>query len=327
MDAPDKTPQDLTRELEVQLQNLGIPTDEIEALLNDLPEAGQDEDELQQDNSAIVITPAAIKELEATWINVFPLGKPFSTHEHFLSDIDPWEAEFAGQWTTWLKNNPEAFGSLDILDDLATALLSHPAGLQPWITEKMLAPVLKRAIGILEYTLDKTDTEVILKWQATQNRPALRSLSRIIHMERSSYDDTAARRYAERLLQLNPEDNHGVRTLLINYYLQANENEKVLTLAAQFPEDMHPDIPFGKALALFRLDRKEEAGETLVAAMEDLPKVVPMLRRKNVRQPKLSEYGIQIGGNDQAWLYREEARELWEETPGAMEWLKKQRKK
>lgn len=45
--------------------------------------------------------------------------------------------------------------------------------------------------------------------------------------------------------------------------------------------------------------------------------------RARVKRPKFSEHGILIGGEDQAWLYREEMRDLWQDTPGALDWLKK----
>jgi len=322
-----QTTEDVTRNMAAQLKDMGIPAGEIERLINELPNmVDEEEDEDAYEEGAAIITPAAIASLEKAWMEVFSMEKPFSIHNQFSAGIDPWEAASMDHWLGWLEARPEAFDSLSILDDLATAILDHPAGPQPWITEKLLAPILQRSIRILEKALEKTGTEVILEWPVPQNRPALRSLLRMIHVEQSKYNDNAALGYAQRLLQLNPGDNHGIRTLLINQYLKENENDKALQLAAQYPDDMNPEISFGRALALFRLGKTKEANQALAFAMEDLPKVAPMLCRKTVRQPKLSEYGITIGGDDQAWLYREEARELWEKTPGAMEWLKKQRR-
>jgi hypothetical protein len=37
--------------------------------------------------------------------------------------------------------------------------------------------------------------------------------------------------------------------------------------------------------------------------------------------------GVQYGGDDQAWLYREAMRDLWLETPGAIDWLKRTAKR
>ena len=32
--------------------------------------------------------------------------------------------------------------------------------------------------------------------------------------------------------------------------------------------------------------------------------------------------GVKYGGDDQAWYYREEMRDVWLQTPGVLEWLK-----
>ena len=59
----------------------------------------------------------------------------------------------------------------------------------------------------------------------------------------------------------------------------------------------------------------------MYGALEDLPKVPRYLSAKRIRKPKLDPHGVLIGGNDQAWLYREEMRDVWKSTPGALEWL------
>ncbi len=105
--------------------------------------------------------------------------------------------------------------------------------------------------------------------------------------------------------------------------LQREEQQAALELAERYPDDMHPELPFGRVLALLRLGRKKEARQALAEAHERLPKVLPVLRRKSVRKPELLPGMVSIGGEDQAWLYREHHRALWENTPGALEWLKK----
>jgi hypothetical protein len=37
--------------------------------------------------------------------------------------------------------------------------------------------------------------------------------------------------------------------------------------------------------------------------------------------------GVQFGGDDQAWLYRDEMRDVWLETAGAIDWLKQAAKR
>jgi hypothetical protein len=123
------------------------------------------------------------------------------------------------------------------------------------------------------------------------------------------------------LLALNPHDNHGFRGTVVNQWLFDGNDESVLEIVKNYPQDAQPEIPYGQVLALYRLQRLEEAQTALGVAMEDLPKVVHYLTAKRVRKPKLDPMGVIFGGDDQAWLYRDEIRDLWLETPGAIDWL------
>ena len=49
--------------------------------------------------------------------------------------------------------------------------------------------------------------------------------------------------------------------------------------------------------------------------------MVHYLTANRVRKPKLDPMGVNFGGDDQAWLYREEMRDLWLKTPSAIDWL------
>jgi hypothetical protein len=63
----------------------------------------------------------------------------------------------------------------------------------------------------------------------------------------------------ERLLALNPGDNHGVRTELVTHYLETGQEERVLRVTSQFEEDLFAEVRYGRILALRRLGRKGEA--------------------------------------------------------------------
>ena len=325
-DAADDDDQERSAEQSrMQLQQLGIPTETIDELLEQIFESSDStEKNMPQEGavSASIVPPDSIFALDREWMELYPIDKPFSVRDTSFSDADPWEPGTAEQWLDWLESHPQAFDSLSILDDIATALLDHPSGLQPWLVEKFLQPILTRAKQILEQTLNTTDTSVILEWPVLDNRPALRSLARLLQMAEYLHDHAQAIEYAQQLLALNPMDNHGVRSLVMNHLLEQDKNEEAIELAERYPGDMNPDLPFGLALAHYRLGEIDTAEEILEEAMSTLPKVVPMLLKKSVRKPKLSEHGLRIGGDDQAWYYRETARELWLRTPGAMAWLK-----
>jgi hypothetical protein len=129
------------------------------------------------------------------------------------------------------------------------------------------------------------------------------------------------------LLRLNPADNHGMRAILMNTLLHTGDNVAALSLASRFPDDIFPELPYGRVLAFVRMGRDREASEAAQQAVDAFPEVRRYLMRERAKQPKLSPFGITLGGKDQAWLYREDMRDAWLEEPSAMALLKKTKPK
>lgn len=269
---------------------------------------------------AVRLRPSqALRRLEAQWHQVFPAPKPHATRLMPLFEGDLWGED---AWVRFLLKHPEAADSLDILDDLATALYLHPESSLPWVARALLVPVLERGRRILEHSLhDHPDR--VLPWAVPDNRPPLRLLFRLfLFREEGGYEHQAAA-ILETLLRLNPDDNHGLRAELMNHYLRRGEDENALELSARFPGDALADLAYGEVLALYRLGRRENAARALSEAVCRLPRIPHYLTRKRVRQPPLSPTGVSAGGDDQAWLYREAMRDVWEAEPGVLAWLKK----
>jgi len=288
------------------------------ALLDDAQAAaGRDPKEAGQ--PARLRAPAALRRLEGQWHQAFPGLKPHSTRLWPPLDGDPWEDD---GWVHFLSRHPEAADSLDVLDDLATALYIHPESSLPWISRALLTPLLERARRIVEQALLPTP-EAVIPWAAADNRPALRLLFRLYLFEEERGAQNTAAEVLETLLRLNPDDNHGVRAELINRYLRRGEDEKALELASRFPDDLLADLAYGEVLALYRLGWRDKAASALSHAVGRLPRIPHYLTRKRVRQPPLSPAGITPGGDDQAWLYREAMRDVWAAEPGVLAWLKK----
>ncbi len=271
----------------------------------------------------LLIPPASLNSIRARWGKVCPLDKPFSTDAATADEADPWAPELFDHWMGVLSRYPAAWDDLEILDDLAALLLDE----QFWgdaAAQQLLEQVLRRSCDIVR---DVTQPDTGLPWRAMENRPALRGLARLVSLLNDTGRSTQALPLTEWLLRLNPEDNHGFRWTLVNDYLQAGRNQEALMLAQRYPDDVAPDTRFGQVLALFRLGDVVGAGAALARAHQDLPHVVRYLCLKRIRQPELSDLGISLGGEDQAWLYRDAMRDDWEQTKGALAWLKLMAKK
>jgi tetratricopeptide (TPR) repeat protein len=270
------------------------------------------------DIAAELRAPESVRRSELLWRALFPGSKPPSTHLAVEDEADVWT--HAG-WLDHILGHPELADSLDVLDDLATALYDHPESALPWVSHALLRPLLERAWAILERAVSVGD-KCYLPWAVACNRPALRLLFRRYLSQTQEGEHQAALATLEALLRLNPQDNHGVRAELMNHYLRDGEDERALALARRFPDDLLADLAYGEVLALYRLGRQDRARLVLTTAIRRLPRIPHYLTRKRIKQPRLSPLGITPGGDDQAWLYREAMRDVWAAEPGILDWLK-----
>ncbi|GAB6041998.1 SEC-C metal-binding domain-containing protein [Endothiovibrio diazotrophicus] len=269
----------------------------------------------------LLTPPAAVQKLELDWHEVWPLGKPFSVNPGPFDEVDVWLPEVAEHWLGFLERQPQALGSLTILDDLAMGItqLEH-AYTQP-VLKTLWTPLLRRAEAVIDLALAER-RGITLPWLAEENRPVLRLLGHLASLHDLRHDREAERALLERLLELNPNDNHGHRVRLIDQRLAEGDDEAALAIAERYPEDPQVDISYGRALALFRLGWREEAGRALEAAVEASPLVAEYLLAKRVRKPRIDHFGVTLGGPDEAWLYRDAMRKVWTGTTGALAWLK-----
>jgi tetratricopeptide (TPR) repeat protein len=263
--------------------------------------------------------PPAVRQLEAGWKSVFPTAKPDSTRLVPAQDVDLWSTP---DWLDHLVANPALADSLDVLDDLATALYLHPESTLPWISHLLSRPLLERARGILDQVLPE-DAPQHIPWSAPPNRPALRLLFRQYLCQIDEDEPNGAARTLETLLRLNPRDNHGVRAELMNHYLRDGQDELALALARRFPNDGLADLAYGEVLALYRLGRQDRARLVLKTAVNRLPRIPQYLTRKRIKRPRFAPPDTLPGGDDQAWMYREAMRDVWAAEPGILAWLRR----
>lgn len=283
-------------------------------------ETAQTEDEYFGKNTIGMLTPPeAVQSLEDNWMAIDPTNEPFLTQDYSSMRDSTWNDSDDLEWIEFLEKHPIAMDSLNILDSILNLLVNVPVMSDlphenPWETR-----VAERGVRIIK----KNVKDFLLPWLNMDNRPALRLLaSRIYQLkEQGTFEQYIS--LTEYYLQINPYDNHGLRGELINHYLISGNNEKAMSLAQKYKNDVLPDIYYGRALACYRTGKIEEAQQQLEKACRRFPLIAEYLLKNRVRQPELNPYAVQHGGADQAWLYREEMRYTWNATPGAMKWLKR----
>ncbi len=271
--------------------------------------------------------PERLRVLEADWHAIYSPAKPFSIDHAPRGGAYPWNPDEEDVWMDFLDRHPEAFDSVDVLDDLATAVELHPMSDSMSFRKVMQAPLVERGVRILHQAAGEASPsgDPCMEWADVRNRPGLRCLARAQSLALEQGDDERARAHAELLLALNPGDNHGIRTFLMNTHLRAGDDEAAVLLASSYEDDMFAELPYGRVLALVRMGRMDEASEAARLAVDRLPEVRRYLMRERARQPRTDLHHVALGSKEQAWLYRDEMRDLWAGEPEAMALIRRTR--
>lgn len=159
----------------------------------------------------------------------------------------------------------------------------------------------------------------LLEWGWHENRPFLRSLHwiGIQHFDNKDYEKSLE--IFEEMLELNPNDNQGIRELAVNCYIHLNLPEKVIALQKKFKDDEMPATTYGFALALIMLGKIPEAKKALKKAVDYSPLIAKELLTPSKTKPKsVMEGYITAGGADEAWDYRQNFGMHWKNTKSAL---------
>jgi hypothetical protein len=157
--------------------------------------------------------PRSLLKMQQMWHDVFPLAKPFSTQDQPFGGDSVWDPDSESQWSEFLRGHSQAFDSLDVLDDLATAIGRHTQAQSRRVDALLLHPILTRSAELIDLACQNIE-DGILPWGNAENRPALRALFRLFQQHLGQNDVAAATAVGEKLLRLNPSDDHGVRSVL-----------------------------------------------------------------------------------------------------------------
>jgi hypothetical protein len=126
--------------------------------------------------------------------------------------------------------------------------------------------------------------------------------------------------HGEAMLRLNPNDNQGVRYLLLNWLLRLGRDDDADRLQRRYKNDRGVDWLWSGALAAFRKQGDSAASRRALArARVEYPHVEAYLLGRGKLPRHLSE-SVAVGGKEEAAAYVAEAADTWAATPGALEW-------
>lgn len=256
---------------------------------------------------------------DASLQQLFPQWEPYS---HDLLESSPainWQDRLP--WLTWLGKNPLAWQSFEILQDIVQALNDTEPRING-MEHDVVLPLLLRAEALLRLVIGQHHAEgQMLEWGWRENRPALSLLASLAFYHAAHDDLKRATDLMEWcVLTLNPNDNQGLRHPLIHHYLRLNRIDDALRLAARFPDDL-PAMQYGGILALYMADQIDAAARQLKQTARAYPEIARMLLSANPRRPALNAGFSTLGGKDEAWYYRDNNLDIWQQS-GALGWLR-----
>lgn len=158
-------------------------------------------------------------------------------------------------------------------------------------------------------------------WLMIETRPYMRSLFNSAKcLSLLNQNEEAVQKYF-RILELNPDDNMGARYELFSVSLEINAFKIIEGLLKEYPDEYGANWTYNKVLYHIKKNEIKEAEEEWFMAINTNRHVPRYLLGKTKLPKKLPDY-MSIGYADEAQCYVAENLHLWEETEGALDFIK-----
>jgi len=161
-----------------------------------------------------------------------------------------------------------------------------------------------------------------LPWGFVDNRPYLFLFGEYATLVNATAGPQKAIPFYEELLDLNPNDNQGIRSLLSTAYIKTGRLNQLLELDKKYPDDLMVELKVGTLLALYKLGRLDEARIRALQMKKHFSHIFCEILKTSHPQPELIPGRVRVGGDDEAWLYWEEQGTFWMAAPGSREFLR-----
>jgi len=158
-------------------------------------------------------------------------------------------------------------------------------------------------------------------WGMIESRPYMRAREGLARsLWRLGEREAAVEDYKD-MLRLNPNDNQGVRYVLLDCLLEMGRGDEARELLGQYEEDGTAAWLYNYALWVFRAEGDgPEARRRLSEALEQNRHVPAYLLGRRRLPPRLPDV-IGFGDENEAVIHAADALTNWRKTPGALSWL------
>ena len=158
-------------------------------------------------------------------------------------------------------------------------------------------------------------------WSHLETRPYMRARLAVAQaVDELGRRDEAVAQYRD-MLRLNPDDNQGVRELLLPMLFEERRDADAAALLDQYRDDIHAVWSYGEALRWFRTDGDgPRSRAALAAAARANPYVTSYLLLRDLDLPLAPRYTL--GSVEEALYVASALHASYWMTPGAVDWLR-----
>jgi tetratricopeptide (TPR) repeat protein len=158
-------------------------------------------------------------------------------------------------------------------------------------------------------------------WGLIERRPHMRARASLAELLAETGRMGEAVDHLEAMLELNPNDNQGLRYVLLGHYLELDRLDGAKQLLKQFDEDCSAMFAWGRVLERFLAGDRAAARAALGEARQSNRFAENYLTgRKRLPRQLPGFYGI--GDENEGIVCAVELGEAWSAHPSAIEWLK-----
>lgn len=158
-------------------------------------------------------------------------------------------------------------------------------------------------------------------WGTLETRTVMRAMARLAMDLQREDELTEALGFYRKLMELNPNDNQGIRYLLANCLYEARCDSELEKLLSEYSDDCSAALLYTKALHLFlKTGASKRATKALNEAFQENVHV-PIFLSDIVEMPDEPPESIGFGDDREAVAYVMDHGYLWHDTEGAVDWM------
>jgi tetratricopeptide (TPR) repeat protein len=176
----------------------------------------------------------------------------------------------------------------------------------------------QRAIGLKAF-----ETSMGRFWLDQRTRPYMRARLGLAQCLWESGKRAQAVEHYTELLRLNPNDNQGVRYLLLVGLVDLDRDDDAQQLLQRYEHDGSAEWAYTTALLSFRRVGDSAGSRSLLMAASVINQYVPDFLVGNKSMPPVPPSYVSPGGEDEAISYAAQFLRTWRSSAGAIPWLRK----